>query len=111
MRKISFSRNGCNNLAPSCVIIVTLHSFGNGSMDEWTQFYEQYSSQVWATVYRIVDDHGEALDCCQDIFAELLKRSSTDRIRDWSAYLKWLATRRAIDRLRRRRLDVNRYQT
>lgn len=80
-------------------------------MDEWTTVYERYSSLVWATVYRILGNHAEALDCCQDVFAEVLKRSATQRIRDWPSFLKWLATRRAIDRLRRRRVDAARFKS
>ena len=32
-------------------------------------------------------------------------------MRDWEAFLKWLATRRAIDRIRRRRVDRGRFRT
>jgi RNA polymerase sigma-70 factor (ECF subfamily) len=76
---------------------------GNDGMDEWKDVYERYGSLVWATVYRILGNHAEALDCCQDVFAELFDRARPREVRDWAAFLKWLATRRALDRLRRRR--------
>src|ERR1700729_3960551 len=92
---------------------MTHHHPGNDGMDEWPELYSRYGSLVWATVYRILGNHADALDCCQDVFAEALlaERSATQRVRDWAAFLKWLATRRAIDRHRRRRVDATRFQT
>jgi RNA polymerase sigma-70 factor (ECF subfamily) len=75
-------------------------------MDEWNDVYERYGSLVWATVYRILANHAESLDCCQDVFAELLRRGQDQQVRDWPAILRWLATRRALDRLRRQRTEV-----
>jgi RNA polymerase sigma-70 factor (ECF subfamily) len=72
-------------------------------MDDWNDVYERYGSLVWATVYRILCNHAEALDCCQDVFADLLKNGRARDVRDWPAVLRWLATRRALDRLRQRR--------
>jgi RNA polymerase sigma-70 factor (ECF subfamily) len=89
---------------------MTLRHSGIDGMDKWTEVYERYSSLVWATVFRILGNHAEALDCCQDVFAEVLRGSSAQRVRNWPAFLKWLATRRAIDRLRRRRADTARLQ-
>src|SRR5262249_18531922 len=80
-------------------------------MDQWTEVYERHGSLVWATVYRILGEHGEALDCCQDVFAEVITRSQATQVRNWGAYLKWLATRRAIDRLRRRKVDKARIKS
>ena len=75
-------------------------------MDEWNDVYERYGSLVWATVYRILGNHAEALDCCQDVFAELLNRGRARQVRDWAAFLRWLATRRALDRLRGQRVEI-----
>ncbi|MEX2142493.1 MAG: sigma-70 family RNA polymerase sigma factor [Pirellulales bacterium] len=74
-------------------------------MDEWDQVYERYGSLVWATVYRILGNHAEALDCCQDVFAEVFDRCQAGEVREWAAFLRWLATRRALDRLRRHRAE------
>jgi RNA polymerase sigma factor (sigma-70 family) len=74
-------------------------------MDDWDQVYEQCGSLVWATVYRILSNQAEALDCCQDVFAEVFDRCRAGEVRQWPAFLRWLATRRALDRLRRRRAD------
>jgi RNA polymerase sigma factor (sigma-70 family) len=89
---------------------MTLGYPGIDNMDERAEVYERYGSLVWATVYRILGNHADALDCCQDVFAEVLKRSPGLRVRDWPAFLKCLATRRAIDRLRRRRVNTARFQ-
>jgi RNA polymerase sigma-70 factor, ECF subfamily len=84
---------------------------GSGGMDEWDDVYERYGSLVWATVYRILSNHAEALDCCQDVFAELWDRGRAREVRDWAAFLKWLATRRALDRLRRQRAETGHLDT
>ena len=57
---------------------------------------------VWSTVARILKHRDDALDCCQDVFAEALRNRGREPVRDWGAYLRWLATRRAIDQLRQR---------
>jgi RNA polymerase sigma factor (sigma-70 family) len=64
---------------------------------------------VWQTVYRILKDHAEALDCSQDVFCEVLERASRKEVENWPAYLRWLATRRAIDRLRTRQRRQGRF--
>ncbi len=89
-----------------------------------------YGRLVWSTIYRVLRDHAESLDCYQDVFCELLERakkgtgpicakpgtgrrlvegrsgkldlSPFSQIENWPGYLRWLATRRAIDRLRTR---------
>ncbi len=58
---------------------------------------------VWSTVARILKHHEDSLDCCQDVFAEALRSSQREPVRDWGAFLRWLATRRAIDQLRWRK--------
>lgn len=76
-------------------------------MEVWEAIRRQYSPIVWATVYRILKDRDQALDCCQEVFLEAFERSQDDVVRDWPAFLRWLAVRRAIDRLRRvRRADA-----
>jgi RNA polymerase sigma factor (sigma-70 family) len=71
-------------------------------MDNLEEIRHQYGRLVWSTVYRILRDHSESLDCYQDVFCEVLERSPRQDVENWPAYLRWLATRRAIDRLRTR---------
>jgi RNA polymerase sigma-70 factor, ECF subfamily len=75
-------------------------------MHDWPQIHERHGPLVWKTVYRILRDHTEALDCFQEVFAEVLERSSSRSVRAWPAFLRWLAVRRALDRLRKRRADA-----
>jgi RNA polymerase sigma factor (sigma-70 family) len=77
-------------------------------MPDWRQLREQYGPLVWTTVYRILADEAEASDCFQDVFAEVLERSAPDEVRNWSAFLRWLAVRRALSRLRKRRNEAAR---
>jgi RNA polymerase sigma-70 factor (ECF subfamily) len=80
-------------------------------MPDWQQVREQYGPLVWATVYRILANHAEASDCLQDVFAEVLERSSPEEVHDWPAFLRWLATRRALNRLRKRRTEADQHST
>ncbi|HUE17306.1 MAG TPA: sigma-70 family RNA polymerase sigma factor [Planctomycetaceae bacterium] len=80
-------------------------------MPDWRQIREQHGPLVWGTVYRILANHAEALDCFQDVFTEVLERSSPERIHDWPAFLRWLAARRALNRLRKRQTEACRHCT
>jgi RNA polymerase sigma factor (sigma-70 family) len=77
-------------------------------MEDWERIRERYGPLVWKTVYKILGDHTESLDCFQDVFAELLERSSPIAVRDWPALLHWLTVRRALDRLRKRSAEAKR---
>ena len=77
-------------------------------MEDWERIREQYGPLVWKTVYKILGNHTESLDCFQDVFAELLERSTPMAVRDWPALLRWLAVRRALDRLRKRAAEAKR---
>jgi RNA polymerase sigma factor (sigma-70 family) len=57
---------------------------------------------VWGVVVRILRHEADALDCLQDVFAEAIERDRRADVANWGAVLRWLATRRAIDLLRRR---------
>lgn len=69
---------------------------------EWDEIRQIHAPMVWRTVARILKHHDDALDCFQDVFAEAIERGSRGPVTDWGALLRWLATRRAIDCLRRR---------
>lgn len=76
-------------------------------MHEPHEIRDRYGPVVWSTVYRILRDYSESLDCCQDVLCEVLQQAKRDEIND--AYLRWLATRRAIDRLRNRARNRERF--
>ena len=71
-------------------------------MIDWNQIRETHGPMVWSTVARILKHQDDALDCFQDVFAEAIGRGRRAPVDDWGALLRWLATRRAIDQLRRR---------
>ncbi len=77
-------------------------------MHNWPEIREEHGPLVWRTVYRILRNHAEALDCLQDVFAEVIARPPPQTILSWPAFLRWLAVRRALDRLRRRRAESSR---
>lgn len=75
-------------------------------MHDWDEICEKYGPLVWSTVYRVLNDHAQSLDCYQDVFLEAFEQTRNQSIKDWPSLLRWLAVRRAIDRLRqRRRID------
>lgn len=71
-------------------------------MHDWEEIRRQTGRLVWAAAYRILKDQEQALDCCQEVFLEAFERSEREVVRDWSGFLRWLAVRRALDRLRKR---------
>jgi RNA polymerase sigma-70 factor (ECF subfamily) len=71
-------------------------------MIDWHVILAQYGVKVWRTVYRILADHDDALDCYQDTFLAIYRSPPQVQVLDWGAYLTTLAARRAIDRLRQR---------
>ncbi len=72
-------------------------------MIDWEEIEKSHRTTVWGVVYRILAHRDDALDCCQEIFLEAIKQRSSGDVKNWGAYLRWLATRRAIDFLRSRR--------
>jgi RNA polymerase sigma-70 factor (ECF subfamily) len=71
-------------------------------MSDWRTLVADHGPTVWRTVYRIVADHADALDCFQETFLSAYESPQRESVRDWAAYLTTLAARRAIDRLRER---------
>ena len=61
----------------------------------------EHADAVWQTVYRLLDDEHDAGECYQQTFADAL-RIDSQKVRDWKAVLCRIATRRAMDLLRKR---------
>lgn len=59
-----------------------------------------YGRSVFRAAYRVLGEAGQAEDVQQEVFLRLLEKPVGD-IASWPAYLTTLATRMAIDRLRR----------
>jgi RNA polymerase sigma-70 factor (ECF subfamily) len=71
-------------------------------MSDWQSILAEHGATVWRTVYRVLNDHADALDCYQDTFIAAWRLAERERVVHWNALLISLATRRAIDRLRQR---------
>lgn len=76
-------------------------------MTDWDDIRHRYGDVVWTTCYRILAFEADALDCYQDVFVEAMSRPDTsEAVHNWGGWLRWLATRRALDALRKRRRDA-----
>jgi RNA polymerase sigma-70 factor, ECF subfamily len=71
-------------------------------MVDWPTIVQQYSRMVWRTAGRLLNDRAEAEDIHQATFLSAVKWAQTKPIRHWRAFLKKVATRKALDRLRQR---------
>jgi RNA polymerase sigma-70 factor, ECF subfamily len=71
-------------------------------MTDWEAVVSQNAAIVQRTVYRLVGTHADAWDCVQETFLEAVKIDRRERVRNWPALLRRLATVRALDLLRAR---------
>lgn len=74
-------------------------------MTNWPSILTEHGPAVWRTVYRLLGCHADALDCYQETFLDAWRFVQGEPVADWSSFLTTLATRRAVDRLRRRCRD------
>lgn len=72
-------------------------------MTDWEQIRKEHGPAVWAVAYRILARYEDACDCLQEVFLEAIRSPQSAEVRNWGGFLRWLATRRAIDGLRKRR--------
>lgn len=79
-------------------------------MTDWEKIVEEHGSDVWMTIYRILDHSTDAADCYQETFLSAVKMAGRESIRNWRSVLKSIATRRAIDRLREQARVRRRFQ-
>lgn len=70
---------------------------------DWQQITEDHGPIAWAAIFRVLRSHAESLDCFQDVMLEAFQHSRHETISNWPGFLRWLAVRRALDRLRKRR--------
>lgn len=73
-------------------------------MVDWNQILAAHGPMVWRTVYRLLGQHADAMDCYQETFLAAFRSAEGGRrpVGHWPSFLVSLATRRAIDRLRQR---------
>jgi RNA polymerase sigma-70 factor (ECF subfamily) len=98
-------RGLCNNLGSPCVNLPERwhREFNAVKLHDWDELCRVHGPMVWSTVYRVLNDHADALDCYQEVFLDAYRRTSGHTVDDWPSLLKWLSVRRAIDGVRRRK--------
>jgi RNA polymerase sigma-70 factor (ECF subfamily) len=78
-------------------------------MTDWSQIIHEHGPMVWRTVHRLVNHEADAADCFQRTFMSALELSRSEAIRNWAGLLKRLAAARALDCLRQRQREWNRW--
>jgi len=71
-------------------------------MEDWPDILETHGPAVWRTVYRLLGQQADAWDCYQETFLAAYQATAREPVNHWPSFLVSLATRRAIDHLRRR---------
>jgi RNA polymerase sigma factor (sigma-70 family) len=71
-------------------------------MTDWAAVLAEHGPRVWRTAFRVLNHAADAHDCYQETFLAAWQISRTRRIDDWVPLLTCIATRKAIDRLRKR---------
>ena len=79
-------------------------------MTDWQTIVHSHKGAVWRTAYRLLGNTDEAADGFQETFLAALQLARREPVRSWPALLGRLATRRALDRLRKRIRDAGRHE-
>ena len=79
-------------------------------MTDWSNIVRQHGPLVWNTAYRLLSNDADASDCFQEAFVSAWKLSRRETVRHWPALLKRLTTARALERLRGRYRQADRYE-
>lgn len=51
-------------------------------MHNWDKICDESGPLVWTTVYRVLNDYAQALDCYQDVFLEAFERTQNRAVRN-----------------------------
>jgi RNA polymerase sigma-70 factor (ECF subfamily) len=71
-------------------------------MNDLNAIVAAHGEAVWRTAYRLLNHRDDALDCYQETFLAAAKLFDQGQVRHWRTLLVQIATRRAMDRLRKR---------
>jgi len=80
-------------------------------MIDWEDIVARHGPAVWRTVWRLLSNDADALDCYQQVFLDVVELSRRETILDWSAILRRIAINRAIDQLRARYRETSRFDS
>jgi RNA polymerase sigma-70 factor (ECF subfamily) len=75
---------------------------------DWNAVVADHGGVVWQTAWRLLGHESDAADCFQNTFLAAVKAAQRTPVDHWPAFLKKLATARAIDLLRARMRDADR---
>ena len=75
-------------------------------MTDWDRIVREQGPMVFGTAWRILGHAGDAEDVVQDVFLEVHRLWTARPVRYWPALLRRLASCRALDRLRQRKVYV-----
>ena len=77
----------------------------------WPDVVRVHGPTVWRTALAILNNEADAADCFQETFQAAVTASAKRPVRFWPAFLKRIATARALDMLRRRISGRKRYES
>ena len=70
--------------------------------DSWSSFVARHARSVLTAAVRVLGNQADAEDLAQDVFVEIFRLERRAELADQPALVRTIATRRALDRLRRR---------
>ncbi len=73
----------------------------------WEQFVATHASTVLTAAMRILASSADADDVAQEVFVEVLRSGRVTQLHTDVGLLRTITTRRALDRLRRRKASVD----
>src|SRR5947199_7400035 len=71
-------------------------------MTDWDAIVKRHGGLVWASTQRILGDLADTEDCVQETFLAAIRASQRQSVQNWPAFLRHIAVRTAVDRLRHR---------
>ena len=73
----------------------------------WEDFVKTQAQAVLDSALRVVGNSADAEDIAQEVFMEIFRNGKLREFTDQPAWVRTLATRRALDRLRRRKIGCD----
>ena len=78
-------------------------------MTDWPQIITEYGPLVWRTAQRLLRHEADAADCFQRTFISAVEVTKRETVRNWPGLLCRLATARALEQLRQRSIERERF--
>jgi RNA polymerase sigma-70 factor (ECF subfamily) len=74
---------------------------------DWDRIVREHGRMVFGTAWRILGHVADTEDVVQEVFLQAYRLRAVEPVRHWPAFLRRLATCRALDRLRQRKPTVS----